>query len=68
MDMADIHYYDNIGSYTLFHSSPEEMVLNLILFDLQTWLFTTTPERMGLYKVVVTFTTETGTESFTSEY
>ena len=34
----------------------------------QTWLFTTTPERTGLYKVVVTFTTETGTETFTSEY
>jgi len=34
----------------------------------QTWLFTTTPERTGLYKVVVTFTTETGTESFTSKY
>ena len=34
----------------------------------QTWLFTITPEQTGLYKVVVTFTTETGTETFTSEY
>jgi len=34
----------------------------------QTWPLTYTPEWLGLYKVVVTFTTETGTETFTNEY
>jgi len=33
MDMANIHCHADIGSYTLFHSSPEETILNLILFD-----------------------------------
>jgi len=32
MDMADIHCYDNIGSYFLFRSSPEKETINLPFF------------------------------------